>query len=628
MSAKHWYPVTLVAVMALALAACKPDDPLAAPSQPVQANTPPLITGTPPLTATAGTLWQFAPKASDADADPLVFSASGLPSWVSFDPQTGLIAGTPDEGDVGLSATIVVGVSDGQVISELPGFSLEIRSASPVPAPMPVPAEPDPAPQPPPTSPVPPVVQPSPTPPTPANTAPVISGTPAISVQATTAYSFTPAASDAETPAALRFSIANKPSWASFSTTTGRLSGTPTISQVGTYGNIVISVSDGSLTTALPAFSLTVTAAPNRAPTITGTPATSVVAGTSYTFRPAASDPDGQTLTYSIRNKPTWATFSQTTGQLSGTPTAAHAGTTTSGIVITVSDGTLSASLPAFAIVVNAPANRAPTISGNPATTVTAGATYRFAPSASDADGDTLSWSIANRPSGANFSASTGELTWTPAAATTVTGIVITVSDGRGGTASLPAFNITVNAVANRAPTISGTPATSVAVGATYRFAPTASDTDGDTLTWSISGKPASAVFSAATGELTWTPTAAATASGIVITVSDGKGGTASLPAFSITATAPVVTGTAQLNWNAPTLYTDGSSLPGTELAAYRIYHGTSQNSLTRVAEVDSNTRTFTMTDLAAGTHYFAVSAVSRAGVESDTSSVGSKTIR
>jgi hypothetical protein len=58
----------------------------------------------------------------------------------------------------------------------------------------------------------------------------------------------------------LTFSIQNRPAWATFSPTTGRLTGTPTTRQVGTYSNIVISVSDGKVTRSLSAFSIVVTA--------------------------------------------------------------------------------------------------------------------------------------------------------------------------------------------------------------------------------------------------------------------------------------------------------------------------------------------------------------------------------
>ena len=74
-------------------------------------------------------------------------------------------------------------------------------------------------------------------------------------------------------------------------------------------------------------------------------------AGSAYTFRPTASDADGDTLTFAIANRPAWATFNTATGQLSGTPTSASAGTY-SNIVISVSDGKASAALAAFAITV------------------------------------------------------------------------------------------------------------------------------------------------------------------------------------------------------------------------------------------------------------------------------------
>ena len=57
----------------------------------------------------------------------------------------------------------------------------------------------------------------------------------------------------------LTFSIKNAPSWASFNSATGELSGTPTAADVGTYSNITISLSDGTTSVSLPAFTITVT---------------------------------------------------------------------------------------------------------------------------------------------------------------------------------------------------------------------------------------------------------------------------------------------------------------------------------------------------------------------------------
>jgi len=85
------------------------------------------------------------------------------------------------------------------------------------------------------------------------------------------------------------------------------------------------------------------------APEITGTPPDSVTANTKYVFQPVAADNHGDTLTYSISNKPCWASFDSLTGQLSGTPGDGDIGTFDN-IVITVTDGLHSVSLPSFSM--------------------------------------------------------------------------------------------------------------------------------------------------------------------------------------------------------------------------------------------------------------------------------------
>jgi hypothetical protein len=111
---------------------------------------------------------------------------------------------------------------------------------------------------------------------------PAISGSPANSVVAGQRYSFQPAASDSNN-SALTFSIQNTPSWATFDTSTGLLSGTPTASEVGTYPNIIISVSDGTSETALPAFSVAVTETASGTATLSWTAPSENTNGTALT---------------------------------------------------------------------------------------------------------------------------------------------------------------------------------------------------------------------------------------------------------------------------------------------------------------------------------------------------------
>jgi hypothetical protein len=102
--------------------------------------------------------------------------------------------------------------------------------------------------------------------------------------------------------------------------------------------------------------------------------------GSAYSLTPQAADPDGDTLAFSISNKPSWAEFSTATGRLSGTPNEQSLGATPN-IVISVSDGKTSASLPSFSITVAA-----------------AGAAPSSAPSASAASKSVaLSWDVPTR---------------------------------------------------------------------------------------------------------------------------------------------------------------------------------------------------------------------------------------
>ena len=110
---------------------------------------------------------------------------------------------------------------------------------------------------------------------------------------------------------------------------------------------------------------------------ISGTPATSATVGSAYKFQPTATDSAGHTLSFSVSNKPSWATFSIASGLLSGTPTSAQAGTYSS-IVISASDGTASSALPAFAIKVST------------ATASTGSATVQWANPTQNTNGTTL----------------------------------------------------------------------------------------------------------------------------------------------------------------------------------------------------------------------------------------------
>ena len=561
---------------------------------PPPVNDAPVITGTPPRMGKVGVEYAFTPNASDPNGDAISFSIENRPNWANFNPGNGRLSGIPTLGSEGTYNDVLIKANDGQMTSELPMFSITVEPAE---AP---------------------------------NMPPEISGNGAAGITVGNAYSFTPSASDPDGDT-LTFSATNRPGWLSINRSTGELSGIPQLGDVGVYADIAVNVTDGQSSASTPAFTITV-AANNSAPTISGTPAESVTVGDSYMFLPTSDDDDNDELTFTITNKPSWATFWSGQGRLFGDPTAADVGTYND-IVIEVSDGEETATLPAFSITVEAApvVNNRPTISGTPNNAVTVGNNYSFTPQAADPDGDTLSFSIQGKPDWASFNPNNGRLQGTPTASDTGTysNVRISVSDG-DLSASLGAFSITVNAapVVNSRPIISGTPDTDVVAGTAYSFTPQANDPDGDNLTFSIQGKPGWANFNTSTGRLSGTPSTGnvGTYSNIRITVSDGDL-SATLPAFSVTVSQPAAsTGSVTLNWTPPTQNTDGSSL--TDLAAYRIYYGTSQGNYPNSITLNNpGLSSYTVEDLVPGTYYFVSTAINSDGVESDYSNVAQKVV-
>jgi len=154
-------------------------------------------------------------------------------------------------------------------------------------------------------------------------------------------YTFTPKVLN-PSGRALTFGIVNKPAWVTLNTRTGQLSGkAPAVATL--YSNISMWVSDGVSTSKAPPFNLRVYP-PNTSdrPGISGTP---------YAFQPTARDAYAQPMSFSVKNKPAWASFSIATGRLYGTPTQAQAGTY-GNIAISVTNGEAASSLPAFSITV------------------------------------------------------------------------------------------------------------------------------------------------------------------------------------------------------------------------------------------------------------------------------------
>jgi gliding motility-associated-like protein len=160
--------------------------------------------------------YQYTFAATDVDAsDVLTYTARELPEWLTFNPETGILTGTPTNDEVG-NHTVTLRVTDATAQVDQ-SFTITVTNV---------------------------------------NDAPTITSTAFTVAKETFNYSYTITAIDADAGSELTFSASALPAWLTFNNDTGTLQGTPTPSEEGTY-LVILSVSDG-LVTVEQAFTITV----------------------------------------------------------------------------------------------------------------------------------------------------------------------------------------------------------------------------------------------------------------------------------------------------------------------------------------------------------------------------------
>ena len=208
--------------------------------------------------------------------------------------------------------------------------------------------------------------------------------------------------------------------------------------------NITVIVSDGSLTDTT-SFTLTVNAV-NDAPVFTSTAVTEATEDVAYSYVATASDVDGDALTFTGTTVPTWMSFDASTTTLSGTPSNDEVGVHS--VVLTVNDGTVDVTQEFTVTVVNV--NDAPVIASISEQTMNEDESLDVVLSASDVDGDVLTYAVQTDTSAVPVTVSNDTLTLTPVANWNGNAnITVIVSDG--SLTDTTSFAVTVNAV-NDAP--------------------------------------------------------------------------------------------------------------------------------------------------------------------------------
>ena len=76
-------------------------------------NDAPIITSVASTNATKGEQYSYTITATDEDNDPLIYSATIKPDWLTFDTDTHVLSGTPGNSEAGQTYQITLTVSDG-----------------------------------------------------------------------------------------------------------------------------------------------------------------------------------------------------------------------------------------------------------------------------------------------------------------------------------------------------------------------------------------------------------------------------------------------------------------------------------------------------------------------------------
>lgn len=250
-----------------------------------------------------------------------------------------------------------------------------------------------------------------------------------------------------------------------------------------------VTTEDNSPTVA--AASVAVDRTVNSPPRITSAPVTEIIPGLPYLYQPAASEPEGDTLTWSLPQAPSGMQIDTSTGLIVGEalPAGKHA------VSLQVADSAGGVDEQNFIIDLAS----GPEILSTPAQYTYTDTTYQYQMEVFDASRSGLQYAIHNGPSGMQIDQD-GLLEWM-ADQEGQHDVQLTVTDATGGRAE-QSFVLTV--LAPEDIVIVSTPVTRSWLSMPYEYSLAVIDASG-TVNYSFNSAPAGMTIDAE-GEIRWTP--------------------------------------------------------------------------------------------------------------------------
>lgn len=426
-------------------------------------------------------------KAFDPDPlrDVLSWSIHTNSNFLNLDKDTGELTGTPDDSDIG-TYWVNISVSDGKGGKDWTNFTLTVQNV---------------------------------------NDDPIIITRDRIGALVDDHYNnYYKATDDDPGGDTLSWSVSTNASFLSMASATGRLHGTPSPSDVGSYW-INVSVSDGMGGADWTVFTLTVFSS-NILPIITTSDDTSAVEDEHYYRDYDHSDPEGLPPFWKVSTNASFLSIDSLTGILQGNPENDDVGSYW--VNVSVEDSLGGVDWSNYTLTIKN-VNDDPVITTTDQLTVMEDVEYRVDYSAIDVDptNDILFWSLTTSCDFLSITSGSGLVNGTPENEDVGTYWVnISVSDQKGGS-DFTNFTLKV-ANTNDNPVITNPDIADAVEDEEYSVQYFATDDDptGDKMAWSLSTNASFLQMGSNSGKLNGTPENADVGSfWINVTVGDGNGG-------------------------------------------------------------------------------------------------------
>jgi len=449
------------------------------------ANTPPEFTSEPPSVANVGELYRYTPQAVDGDGDAITISLLDVPYGMQmFDGET--ITWVPTSQQV-TKHTIVIDANDGRGGVTTQEFSIDVRGVN-------------------------------------ANQAPQITSVAGQVIEIGTQYEYIVIATD-NNGDSLSYQLLSAPEGMQINAA-GKVTWLPT--EAGFY-SVKIRVEDGRGGYAEQSYDIAVySSVDNSVPAVSSQPITTAYLGTRYEYRLIASDADGDDITYSVESGPDGLQIDTYTGVVSWVPSAEQLGSYQ--VSLKAYDGRGGSVVQTFTLTVaELSENTPPSVTSEPLTTTSVGENYSYQMVATDANGDSLIFSLDSGPQGMAVDAA-GLVTWVPELGQEgLHSIVLSVADGAGGRAA-QSFVLAVDdgtgLSGNLAPSIGSVPPSQASPDIEYSYQLMAVDPEGGELAYSLIEGPEGMLVDPLTGLLTWVPAQADIGvHTVTVQVADSDGG-------------------------------------------------------------------------------------------------------